>query len=669
MWNEKATGYVLSEDLEIRSPTNEELINNSCKNGAIIAVVTGTHFVPGGLSRNKRYYPEDMTYGRLWSEQLSKPWVTERLANNTMYGTIGHDTEITEKELREGKVSHFTKMLKIIPTGDPKKPYKGYAESYILNTPAGNLLKTYLESSKLFVSSRADGDFLPGATYKVAEDGSEVPVLDPAKFRLERFDFVLNPGFFDAHPTLKEDLGLTEGLLKTMNEAYQECEKHLSENSIKETDMSGAMGNELINKSAGDVVIQLDDTNQITFSKVKATPNKAAGTDCPHNKGATATADTNKDGAAEVDFDDKGQNTLTEKIVAEIVARNEELQRQVAQLTEAVASDAKPDINDMTKAMLAKNLTKIDPQHIADSGLKGGHGSRDELVASIKKVESRLNEFHGELGSPEEIAEALREVYQVIEACGGVGNIFKDRIFHEQYGSPEDIAETIHMFHEFSSVYGTPDKIMATFEHYAELGDDFGNHKDLVEFAQYAKTFFEQYGTPEEIVQQFENVQAFFDEYDGPTAIRESLAMLADVKNRIDNFEQLGVSNLSEMKAVLQELQEVKLKNEALAIAEHTGLNSDRVEEHLRKGMTEKQIVEFYNKMSDNYYGRYLTVREDVTGSPLDKIPLKTVDSDGNHVQLQNASYKISPDKNTSILETALSGISHGRRMMSYKDA
>lgn len=649
MWNDKATDYVLAEDLEVRAPTNEELASNSLgKNNSILAVVAGTHFVPAGLSRNKRYYPESAPYGFLWKSQLEKPWVVEKLTNNTMCGTIGHDTEIGEKEFREGKVSHFTKALKIIPTGDPKKPYKGYAESYILNTPAGNALKTYLEAGlKLFVSSRADGDFLPGVTYKVAEDGSEVPVLDPDKFRLERFDFVLNPGFFDAHPTLKESLNGNEAILKSVNEAYQECEKYMSENFIKENVMSVASGNELINKSAGDVVIQTSDGNKISISKANATASTAAGTQCPHNKGATATADTDKDGAAEVDFDDKGQNTLTEKLVADLVAQNEELRKQVSILTEAVASDAKPNLNDMTKAMLAKNLHKMDPQHIVGDGLSSGDASRDDLVASLKKVESALDEFHDRVGSPEEIEAILNDVKVLFEEYGGVDGIIEDLRFHKQYGPPEDIADTILAFHEFKDRVGTPDEIMSTLRHFAE-------------FVAAVNRFFEQYGTPSEIAQQFENVNAFFDEFGGPATIREGLAMMASVTERLNNFEQLGVGNVTEMKAVLEELQDIKLKNEALAIAEHTGLNSEKVEEHLRKGMNEKEIVELYNKDSSNYYGRYLTVREDYTGSHLDKIPLKTVDSDGNHVQLRNASYKTNPyGKDAGILEMALAPVSN----------
>jgi len=659
-WNEKATGYTLAEDLEIRQPTNEEAAALG-KNGSILAVVTGTHFVPGGLSRNKRYYPESAPYGFLWGEQLKKPWVVEKMTNNTMCGTIGHDLEVGEKEFREEKVSHFTKTLKIVPTGDPNKPYKGYAESYILNTAAGRALKTYLDAGmRLYVSSRADGDFLPGVTYKVAEDGSEVPVLDPSKFRLERFDFVFNPGFYDAKPELRESLGVTEGLLKSMNEAYQECEKQLSENFIKENTMSGATGNELINKSAGDVVIQVSDDNRISINKVSSVPNAADGTEAPHNKGATATSATNKDGAAEVDFDDKGQNTLTEEMIAAILKQNEELKAQVRSLQEAVASDAKPDINDMTKSMLAKNLKKIDPQGIVGDGLKNGGGSRDDLVASIKKIESCFEE----VGAPLDVKEIVEGFWDITEAYGGVDGVVEDILFHQEYGSPEELSETINTTREFHRYAGTPDRLLDTVYSCNEtlrVIEQFGEPDDVVAEIQGKREFCEDYGDLDSVAQELDEQRAFFEECGAPNDIRRGMAMLESINTRMNRFKELGVGSVEDMRVVLEELNDIKVKNQALAIAEHTGLDSKKVEEHLRKGMDEKQIVDLYNKSADNYYGRYLTVREDNAGSHLDNIPLKTVDNDGNHVQLHNASYKIDPSKNTSILEMALSGVTNTR--------
>jgi len=653
-WNESATDYVLAEDLEIRSPTNEEL----GRNGAILAVVSGTHFVPGGLSRNKRFYPEDKNkFGCLWGEQLQRPWVVEKMANNTMCGTIGHDTEIGEKEFREGKVSHFTKGLKIIATGDPKKPYKGYAESYILNTDAGRALKTYLDAGlTLFVSSRADGDFLPGATYKVAEDGSEVPVLDPAKFRLERFDFVLNPGFFDAHPTLKESARVTEEMLKSINEAYRECEKHLSENSIKENVMSGAEGNELINKSAGDVVIKVTDDNAISIEKVKSVGSKADRTQAPYPKGATASVSTDKDGAAEDTFGDKEQNTLTEAMISDLLKRNEELEAKVKLLQEAVASDAKPDVKDLTQTMLDANLKKMDPQGVVGNGIKRGGGSLDDLVSALKKVES----WHAEMGDPDSVREAVFEMANLIRSAGGAANIVKDILFHEEYGTPDELADTFAVFGKFSEEVGTPDEILDRLNGYHDVFETLGTPDDIADLVQTLRAICERHGTLEEVVQKLDDADAMYEFFDGcgsPAEIEAGLRMMDAMTKKLESLQSLGVDNVTELKTLLMELQETKLKNQALAIAEHTGLNSEVVEGKLREGFSEKQIVDMYNKASDNYYGRYLTVREDLTGSHLDKIPLKTVDSDGNHVQLTNATWKVDVHENTSSLDRVLSRV------------
>jgi hypothetical protein len=108
-----------------------------------------------------------------------------------MFGTIGHSDEDLDTLIREQKISHVVTELKVGSDG------KGYGRAEILDTPVGRMLKTLLESgSKLSVSSKAYGEY----------DGQEGGVwkVNPNGFVLERFDFVVDPGFLEAQPKLKE---------------------------------------------------------------------------------------------------------------------------------------------------------------------------------------------------------------------------------------------------------------------------------------------------------------------------------------------------------------------------------------------------------------------------------------------------------------------------------
>jgi len=151
----------------------------------ILGKIRGQFFVPGGTSRNDRYYAPEV-----WEKQLGLDEIKSKLSNRQMFGTIGHEDKINDQNLRDGKMSHITTSLSI----DGKK---GVGEALILNTQAGSVLNTVLRAgAKMYVSSRADGE------YKGTHDG--VQSVDPDQFKLEGFDFVLDPGFIEANPGLVE---------------------------------------------------------------------------------------------------------------------------------------------------------------------------------------------------------------------------------------------------------------------------------------------------------------------------------------------------------------------------------------------------------------------------------------------------------------------------------
>lgn len=162
----------------------------------IIGRVTGQFFVPGGTSRNDRYYSES-----LWEKVLKDNDVVSRMSERKMYGTIGHDEEpVSEKQLRNGEVSHIVTKL-WIDTDPSSGKRRGMGEALILGTTAGQNLNIYLRAgSRLNTSSRASGKFLENKT------NNGVPVVDEDSFLFETFDFVLDPGFLEANPSLVEKL-------------------------------------------------------------------------------------------------------------------------------------------------------------------------------------------------------------------------------------------------------------------------------------------------------------------------------------------------------------------------------------------------------------------------------------------------------------------------------
>ena len=152
-----------------------------------LAHVKGEFFCPDGKSRNNRFYSRG-----LWEKTLDDNDVTTKLRERRMFGTISHDQDIDDKALLDGKISHVVTDLRIDDEG------RGIGEALILDTPAGNILNAVFKAGcKLFTSSRAYGSL-------TNETVDGVPKVDEDEFQLETFDFVLDPGFIRASPSLVE---------------------------------------------------------------------------------------------------------------------------------------------------------------------------------------------------------------------------------------------------------------------------------------------------------------------------------------------------------------------------------------------------------------------------------------------------------------------------------
>lgn len=196
---------------------------------SILGKVKGNFFFPGGVSRNNRYYSES-----LWEKVLMDEDVVSRMNNRNMFGTIGHETALTDETLLEGKFSHFITSLSINEDGK-----SGTGEALILGTPAGRVLHTLLSAKcKLYVSSRAEGKF--------KGENKGIPAVDPDSYKLQTFDFVVDPGFLEANPSLIEslkeefnqvlqindeegDINMSKELLEILTKQKIELEKSLEE--------------------------------------------------------------------------------------------------------------------------------------------------------------------------------------------------------------------------------------------------------------------------------------------------------------------------------------------------------------------------------------------------------------------------------------------------------
>lgn len=153
----------------------------------VIAKIRGPAFFPNTVSRNKVEYSLD-----LWNRTLARPEFVRELEARRIYGTFGHALVINDDALRKGEISHIVNKVWI-----DQETLIGHGEYLVLNTGPGRNLKTLFGAkSKLRVSTRANGKFL----VKRNERGNQVP--NPDIFFLRGIDFVHDPGYLDAEPSM-----------------------------------------------------------------------------------------------------------------------------------------------------------------------------------------------------------------------------------------------------------------------------------------------------------------------------------------------------------------------------------------------------------------------------------------------------------------------------------
>lgn len=209
---------IIINESETTNPITQEKLKR-VDGKYIIGMIEGEFFKPDGMSRNKRFYPR-----ALWERVLKNPDIKSSFINSNMFGEIGHSQGIVDDfVLRRGEASHFIDELWIDEQG------RGMGRAYILNTPVGQFLKTYMGAGcKLKVSTRGAGTFCEG----IQHDG--YPVIDESTYELYTVDFVIRPGFLETNPQLKESFEniCINSNNKTTKQSVQENVTKKGENSM-----------------------------------------------------------------------------------------------------------------------------------------------------------------------------------------------------------------------------------------------------------------------------------------------------------------------------------------------------------------------------------------------------------------------------------------------------
>lgn len=429
------------------------------KKEGVLGTIKGVFFCPNETSRNKRVY-----HSEAWETALGTDDVKRFLDDRLMFGTVGHADMDFDEMLREEKVSHVVTKLNV----NPDNPNEGYGEADILDTKLGRLMAPlYKSGSKFSVSSKATGDY-DGQD----KDGNDI--IDSKTFRLERFDIVVDPGFLQAQPKLKEALESicnckTAGGCKNHSACYREVKKNLDKDKSKKQE------EEHTNTNKEDV--QMSENNlaeKLMEEKVQAENDLATAVDKIKVLEAENATVGEKDTQIVELKKQVEELTVKADTFAEFVEKNGELEKIVETLTLA---------GEVFKSVL----------EMADE--------KDDVVKAIgetKIVLEDTNKFlkdwkERDLGTVERVHEALKIAKAIsdrLEAHGGIDNIeetLKDAYNYIENNNKEKSSAKAE---ELSAELGvSKDKIENCFAKGMTEEDIKGLFKDVTENAELHKRY------------------------------------------------------------------------------------------------------------------------------------------------------------------------------------
>lgn len=548
----------------------------------IIGIVEGQFFQPDGLSRNKRWYSR-----KLWENVLACADVKNRLASRTMYGEIGHsDGPVTDMTLRDGSVSHIIADLWIDEKG------RGMGRAFIIDTPKGRLLKTYLGAkSKLKVSTRGEGVYLDGETH----DG--YPVIDPDTYELQTVDFVLNPGFMETSAKLttkREDFTPTpqqvNKAIKKEGEIRMDMDKYVAElkeeiKSLKEENKS--LSAEL--KSKDTALLESKFTESVEMKSIKEAyaPFKKMGVSAKtlnetlqraqeslqkaNEEKASLTEElkvykdkcgqTIEDVDAALEMSERALNTITEYQKLGSVAELKELREKAEALV--------PKLQQLSVLTEYRKLGTV-------SELKALSEKCESALPKLKEL-SLLEEYKN-LGSIEEIQSLSAKCEAVLPRLKQLDSLKE----YKKLGSIEEIKSLTEKFAEALPKL----KELSLLEEYKELG----TVEDIKTIAEKAEAVLPKLAEIKDAKKLAENVKKLLPKLADLKEVKKLREATEKAHNVIRQYLDT-VGSLNKAKALVESRKETIKKvnvKEALEISEKFGCTIESAAKLLKKYGTEK---------------------------------------------------------------------------------
>lgn len=385
---------------------------------AVLGKLRGEFFVPNGISRNKRFYGSEV-----WEGQLKNEDIQSKLKDYRMFGTIGHNIKVNDESLAEGKLSHITTYLGMENADGDK--VKGVGEALILNTEAGRNLNTVLRAgSKLYVSSRANGD------YKGTSHG--VPSVDPNTFKLEGFDFVMEPGFLQANPALVESLHIKPEEIKKLAEDLNE--------SVAVNSPEGVT----INVASGGIV-NIGSKEKPTLEGKPSIPNK---------------------------IEERNQEDIhmDEKLIESLMTEKRTLSESLSTATKDLETMKQEKVVMGSEISKLREDLKAKEKEVGDKvPLLEGYsklGSPSDVEKALDLAEKVIWKYK-ESGSPDEVREALEKAFTEIQSYRQMGTVAD---INEAFDKAESLIKKYRELGTLTELSEALDTATVIFGRFQELG-------------------------------------------------------------------------------------------------------------------------------------------------------------------------------------------------------
>lgn len=386
----------------------------------ILARASGPAFFPNTTSRNNVFYPKEA-----WENAIADEEFQHRLKNRLVFGTIGHDPEITDNEVRKGEFSHIVTKVWI---GEDDI---GYAEYLVLNTEPGRILNTLLRAGVgISVSTKGYG-----TTIETSDKDTEM--VDPDNFSFDRIDFVIDPGYLQAKPELKESkntentnynrneqkmdktIDILENATKRLEESNKSLQTEITESKVALSKANAALDSY---RALGSVQQVAEAMSQLDKYRLLGTPRKIKEDLDQAEEVIGLLEDQVQDLTATID-QLKADEPATEEVTEDEDTSELDAYRELGTVEELKACLEKAE------ELMAEQPEEDEIEEDEDEAPLSDIGSPEEIRALVQEAEEAdsLLQQYQELGSVEELKEMCARLEEYSEL--------------EKEASAEDLAE------------------------------------------------------------------------------------------------------------------------------------------------------------------------------------------------------------------------------------